>query len=107
MVAHVTHPLRRLAYGRRMVVATALAAVFVGLATGFAGDFLMLITNGMGIGAWIASGAVLLVERRRGRRAEADSRPRSGKVDVERYLLVGGLTGGAVGLAFAVADLLL
>jgi hypothetical protein len=96
MVAHVTHPLHKPAYGRRMVVATALVAVFVGLATGFAGDFLMLITNGMGIGAWIASGVVLLVER-----------CRAHKVDVERCLLVGGLTGGLVGLAFAVADLLL
>lgn len=104
MVTHVTHPLHSPAYGRRMVGVTALAVVILGLAAGLAGDFLMLLTSGIAIGAWVASGVVLLVEwrRRRGGVAGAASR-----VIVERYLLVGGLGGGAIGLAVAIADLML
>jgi hypothetical protein len=79
-----------------MAVATALAAVVVGLAAGAAGDFLMLLTSGIAIGAWIASGVFFVVER-------ASTR----QLDAERYLLVGGLVGGAVGLALAIIDALL
>ena len=95
MVTHVTHLLHGPAYGRRMAVVTALVIVVLGLAAGLAGDFLMLLTSGIAIGAWIASGVVLLA-----RRPARD-------IDAEGYLLIGGLVGGVIGLAVAVADLVL
>lgn len=103
MVTHVTHPLHKPSYGRRMVVATTLAVLFVALVAGVAGDFLMLVTAGLGIGAWVASLISLLAERRSARRAVSPWAPGC-EVPVERYLSLGGLIGGGVGFAVALLD---
>lgn len=107
MVAYVTRLLHGPAYGRRMVVVTALFAVVLALAAGLAGDFLMLLTSGIAIGAWIASGVVLLARRRVRRRIGIGELDAARDVDAEGYLLIGGLAGGGIGLAVAIADLML
>ncbi len=107
MVTHVTDLLHGPAYGRRMAAVTALVAVVLAFATGLAGDFLMLLTSGIAIGAWIASGVVLLVRRRARRHIAASKLDAARDVNAEDYLLIGGLAGGAIGLVVAIADSML
>lgn len=59
--------------------------------------------NGAGAGAWIASFFCLYATRREGRRPSSPW-AETPAVPVERYLSTGGLVGGVVGLALAIAD---
>ena len=103
MVTHVTHASHEPSYGRRMAVITACVALVLALSLGAAGDFVAWVVNGAGAGAWIASFFCLYATRREGgRRSSPWAEPPA--VPVDRYLWIGGLIGGVVGLALAIAD---
>jgi hypothetical protein len=103
MVTHVTHASHRPAYGRRMVVVTALVGLVAALSLGAAGDFVAWVVNGAGAGAWIASLVALYAERR-GRHRAMPPWAEPAPVAVERYLWTGGLIGGAFGFVVAVVE---
>jgi hypothetical protein len=86
-----------------MLVVTALLALYLALVAGLAGDFLMLVTSGMGIGVTVGSALSLVAERRARRTAVSPwDAPRA--VSIERYMRMGGLAGTAVGLLLAIVD---
>jgi hypothetical protein len=87
-----------------------MVAVFIlgvpvgGVLADVAGDFLLLLGGGITTGIFVASCQGLLAERRAGRRARADVWGVARPVDLQRYALLGGAVGGAIGLALAILD---
>lgn len=92
------------AYGQAMVAVVLLGVLLGGVLAEVADDFLLLLGGGITTGVFVASCQGLLVEWRNERRARTDVWGVGRPVDLQRYALLGGVAGAAIGFALAIID---